>query len=110
MKPKNSQRANSIFSNDVFSLTYKYLTILETTESRGDSPIQTSRHTTVRPEIGLFSQFLNAIRKNLTNNDITQHVKHDLQKIFAWFILDFFAHNIELTSLARKYFRPSKYR
>ena len=110
IKPKNSQRANSIFSNDVFSLIYRSLTILETTESRGDSANQTSRHTTVGPEIGLFSQFLNAICKNLTNNDITQHVKHDLRKLFAWFIIDYFAHNIDLTSLARKNFRPSKYR
>ena len=54
----------------------------------------------------MFSQFFNAMRKNLTSNDNTQHVKHDLQKILTWFIIDYFAHNIDLFSLARKDFRP----
>ena len=98
----NSQRANSKFINDVFSVIYSYLSILETTEFQGDSSIQTSRRTTIRHEIGIFSQFLNAIRENLTSNEITQQVKHDFQKILACFIIDVFSHNIDLISLARK--------
>ena len=66
---QNSQRANSIFTNDVFSLIYSYLSILELEELQSDSPNQTSRHTIVRQEIHTFSKFLNAIRENLTNND-----------------------------------------
>ena len=79
----NSQSANSKFTNDVFSLIYSYLSILELKEPQGNSPTQTSRHTTVRHELNIFSKFLknlNAIQENLTRNDITEHDKHDLQK------------------------------
>ena len=44
-------------------------------------------------------KFLNAIRENLTKNEITQHVKHDLQKnlsILAWFKIVYFSHNVDL--------------
>ena len=44
----NSQRANSIFTNDVFAIIYNYLSILEKTETENISPIQTSRHTNIR--------------------------------------------------------------
>ena len=44
---QNAQRANSLFTNDVFSTIYSYLSILEKTESQGTSPVQTSRRTTV---------------------------------------------------------------
>ena len=47
---QNSQRANSIFTNDVFSIIYSYLSILELHEPQGDSPNQTSRQTIVRNE------------------------------------------------------------
>ena len=67
----NSQRANSIFTNDVFSLIYSYLSILELNEPQGDSPTQKSRHTTVRQELHVFSKFSNAISENLTRNEIT---------------------------------------
>ena len=72
-------------------------------EPQGDSP---SRHTTVRQEIHIFSKFLKAFRENLTSNDITQHVKHNLQKILAWFIIDYCVHTIDLIAQARKNFRP----
>ena len=49
---------------------------------------------------------MKAIRDDLTSNDITQHVKHDLQKILAWFIIDYFSHNIELFAQARESLRP----
>ena len=62
---QNSQRANSLFTNDVFSIIYSYLSILEKTETQSTSPVQTSRHTNVRNEIVAFSEFLNAIRENL---------------------------------------------
>ena len=75
-------------------------------ELQRDSPTQTSRHTIVRQEIHTISKFLNAIRENLTNDQITQNVKHELQKILAWFIIDYFSHNIDLIEQARKNFRP----
>ena len=59
-------------------------------ETQGDSPTQTSRHTAVRQELSIFSKLFNTIRENLTNNDISQIVKHALQKILAWFIIDCF--------------------
>ena len=73
--------------------------------SQGDSPTHASRHTAVRQEISIFPFFLNTIRENPTNNDISQNVKHDLSKILAWFILDYFVHNLDLISLARKNFQ-----
>ena len=102
----NSQRANSIFTNEVFAIIYTYLTILETTEAQSTSPIQTSKHTKVRNEITAFSTFLNAIRENFYSNDVSQNTKHDLQKILAWFTIDYFTHNLDLISHARKNFRP----
>ena len=101
---QNSQRANSIFTNDVFSLIYSYLSILELNAPHGDSPTQTSRHTIVLQELPIFSKFLNAIRENLTKNEIAQQVKvrHDLQKILAWFIIDYFSHNLILLNKQEK--------
>ena len=55
---QNSQRANSIFTNDVLSIIYSYLFILELREPQRESPTQTSRYTTVRQEICNFSKFL----------------------------------------------------
>ena len=49
---------------------------------------------------------MNAIREHLTSNDITQYVKHNLQKILAWFIIDYYSHNFVLIAQARKNFRP----
>ena len=57
---QNSQRANSIFTNDVFSFIHSYLSILKLNEPQGDSFTQTSRHTIVRQEIHIFSKVLNA--------------------------------------------------
>ena len=102
----NSQSANSIFTNEVFAIIYTNSNILETTETQSTSPIQTSRHTKVRNEITVFSTFLYAIRENFSNNDISQNSKHDLQKILAGFIIDYFGHNIDLIHEARKNFRP----
>ena len=86
---QNSQRANSIFTNDVFSLIYSYVSILEHIRTDSTSPVQTSRHPKVRNEIAAFSTFLNTIHENFTSNEISQNVKHDLQKILAWFIIDY---------------------
>ena len=102
---QNSQRANSIFTNEVFRKIYNYLSTLEKPESQGTSPVQSSKHTTVRHEITIFSEYLNTIRENLTNNDVSQSDKHDLQKVLAWFIIDFFTHSLDLISQARKNFR-----
>ena len=104
---QNSQRANSIFTNDVFAIIYNYLSILERPETERTSPVhQTSRHTNVRNEIAAFSAFLNTIRENFSNNETSPNVKHDLQKILAWFMKDYFTHNIDLIAQARKNFRP----
>ena len=102
----NSQRANSIFTNEVFAIIYTYLSILETTEAQSTSPIQTSKHTKVRKEITAFSTFFNGIRENFYSNDVSQNTKHDLEKILAWFTIDYFTHNIDLIAQARKNFRP----
>ena len=53
---QNSQRANSLFTNEVFRIIYSCLSILEKPESQGTSPVQTSNHTTVRHEITIFSE------------------------------------------------------
>ena len=103
---QNSKRANSIFTNDVFSLIYSYISILELETLQSDSPTQTSRQTVVREEIHIFSKFLNTIRENLTNDQTTQNVQHDLQKILVWFIIGFFSHNTDLIEQVRKNFRP----
>ena len=79
----NSQRANTIFTNEVFAVIYSYISILEKTEVQSISPTETSKHTKVRNEITVFSTFLHIIRENFTNNDVSQNTKHDLQKIIA---------------------------
>ena len=96
---QNSQRANSIFTNEVFKIIYSYLSILEKPESLGTSSVQTSKHTTERHEIAIFSEYLNTIRENLTSNEV------NLQKILAWFIIDYFTYNIHSISQAIKNFR-----
>ena len=83
------------------NLKLQYVKIIEKTETQSTSPVQTSRHTNVRNEIAAFSAFLNTIRENFSSN-----VKKDLQKIFAWFINDYFTHKIDLIAQARKIFRP----
>ena len=102
----NSLRAISIFTNEVFAIIYTYISILEKTKFQSISPTETSKHTKVRNEITLFSIFLHIIKKNFTKDDVSQHTKHDLQKILAWFIIDYFTHNLDLISQARKNFRP----
>ena len=67
---------------------------------------QTTRYSTVIEEVCIFSNFLNTIRENLIIHEISQNVKLDLQKIIAWFIIDYFVHNIDLIALSRKNFRP----
>ena len=62
----NSQRANSIFTNEVLTIIYSYISILEKTEVQSISPTETSRHTKVRNEITVFSTFLHIIRENFT--------------------------------------------
>ena len=102
----NSQRANSIFTNEVFAIIYSYISILEKTKVQSISPTETSKHTKVRNEITIFSTFLHVIRENFNKEDVSQNTKHDLQKILAWFIIDYFTHNLDLISQARKNFRP----
>ena len=80
--------------------------MLEKTEFQSISPTETPKHTKVRHEITLFSTFLHIIKENFTKDDVSQHTKHDLQKILAWFIIDYFTHSLDLISQARKKFRP----
>ena len=82
--------------------------MLEKPEFQGTSSVQTSKHTAVRHEITIFSEYLNTIRENLTSNYVSHNVKNDLQKILGWFIIDYFTHNLDLISQARKIFRPQK--
>ena len=89
-----------------YAIIYSFITILEKTEVQSISPTETSKHTKVRNEITVFSTFLHIIRENFTNNDVSQNTKLDLQKILAWFIIDYFTHNLDLISQARKNFRP----
>ena len=102
----NSQRANSIFINEVFAVIYSYISILEKTQVQSISPTETSKHTKVRNEITVFSTFLHIIGEHFTKEVVSQNTKHDLQKILAWFIIDYFTHNLDLISQARKNFRP----
>ena len=102
----NSQRAKSILTNEVFAVIYSYISILEKTEVQSISPTETSKHTKVRNEITVFSTFLHLIRENFTKEDVSQNTKHDLQKILALFIIEYFTHNLDLISQARKNFRP----
>ena len=101
---QNSQRANSIFTNHYFLIIYSYLSIIELEETQSESTTQTSRHSTARQEISIFSKLLNTILENLTCSEISKIVKHDLQKILAWFIFDYFVRNIDLIALSRKIF------
>ena len=78
----NSQRANSIFFNEVFAIIYSYISMLEKTEVQSTSPNETSKHTKVRNEITVFSTLLHIIRENFTNNDVSKNTKHDLQKLY----------------------------
>ena len=80
--------------------------MLESNEVLNESPSRTPRHAKVRHEINLFSQFLDSICEILTENDISQTSKIDLQRILAWFIIDCFVHNLGLISTARQNFRP----
>ena len=64
----NSQRANSIFTNEVFAIIDSYISILEKTEFQSISPTETSKHTKVRQEITLFSFFLHIIKENFTKD------------------------------------------
>ena len=91
---QNSQSANSIFTNEVFQIIYSYLSILETPESQGTSPVQTSKHATVRHEIAIISEYLNTIRKNLTSNEVSPNDKHDFQK--SWYGLSLLISHIIL--------------
>ena len=61
-----SQRANSIFTNEVFAVIYSYISILEKTDVQSISPNETSKHTKVRTEITLFSTFLHIFCENFT--------------------------------------------
>ena len=106
MQHQNPKRASSLFTNDVFSIIYSYLSILEKTDIQNTSPVQTSRQATVRNGIAVFSEFSIAIRENLSSNEVSQNVKNYLQKFLAWFIIDYFTHNIDLISPARNNFRP----
>ena len=49
--------------------------------------------------------FLNITTQSVKINEVSPNDKHDLQKILAWFIIDYFTHNIDLTSQPRKNFR-----
>ena len=80
----------------LFQFYYSYISILESNEILYVSPPHISRHAIERQETNLFSGFLKSIREALTHNEISQVVKVDLQRILAWFIVDYFVHNVDL--------------
>ena len=49
-------------------------------ETQNESPTQTSRHSTVRQEIWVFSNFLNRIREKLKFNGISQKTLNMIYK------------------------------
>ena len=49
--------------------------------------------------------FLNITTQSVKINEVSPNDKHDLQKFLAWFIIDYFTHNFDLTSQPRKTFR-----
>ena len=67
---QNSQRANSIFTNEIFAIIYCYISILEKTEVQSISPTETSNNAKVRNEITVFStlvKFSRTICRNVEN-------------------------------------------
>ena len=80
----SSQRANSIFTNEVFAIIYTYISRLEKTEFHSISPTETSKHTKLRNEIAFFSTFLHIIKENFTKDDVSQHTKHDMTYKKFW--------------------------
>ena len=78
----NSQRANLIFTNEVFAIIYIYISILERTEAQSTSTVQTSKHIKVRNEIVAFSTFLNAIRESFTNSDVSQIIQKNTSMVY----------------------------
>ena len=89
----NSQRANSIFTNEVFAIIHSYISILEKTELQSISPTETSKHTKLRQRITLFSTFLHIIKENFTKDEVSQHTNmtykkfwHGLQSIISHII------------------------
>ena len=59
----------------------------------------------MRKEIKFFSRFLDSVRETLTDNENSQILKIDPQRILSWFIIHHFQHNLELFSTARKNIR-----
>ena len=85
-----------------YLFTHIYISILEPKETRNKLTRQTSKHSTVSHEINVFSKFLETICENFNNNEISQKVEQDLRKILAWFIIDYFVHNIDFIAQSRK--------
>ena len=53
-----------------------------------------------------FLTISDAIRDALTANGMSHIIKVDLQRILAWYILDYFQHTLDLVLQATKNFRP----
>ena len=59
------------------------------------SPPQTTRDSNERKEMKIFLKFLDTVRKTFNHTDIPAIVKLDRKKVSAWFIIEFFEHNID---------------
>ena len=102
-----SKNLNNFQNNNYyFSILHSFISILESNEMLNVSPPQTSLYAIVKQEINLYSQFLDSFCETLTDSELSQKVKFDLQRILAWFIMDHFVLNLDLISTARKSFRP----
>ena len=77
-----------------FSIGYCYVSILDNDE-------------TIRTEINPFARLLNSIREKLTDKENSQIIKVDLQKISAWFIIDYFHYIFDLMKQSKEEFRAN---
>ena len=76
---------------------------MELKETSNESPRQTSRHSTVRQEIHLFSKFLGTIRENLTSHETSQN---DMTYDKSYVLVYYSVQNLDFISITRKNFRP----
>ena len=107
-KPPKSKLNFFNFHNDVFSIIYSYVSILETKESFYLSPPPTSRHAIIKREVDLFSRILNLFHALVTNIETSEIVTVSLQRIQEGFIVDYFQYNLNLSHKQEKSLEHTK--
>ena len=71
----NSQRANSIFTNEIFAVIYSYISILEKKVVQSISPTETSKHTKLRNEITVLFNISTYNSQKLYKKKVSQNTK-----------------------------------